>query len=206
MLSTEGGRYEGTATSAYSPNIVRPGKRAPGGRRAALKIALCVLLPPIGLLYIWRTRSFPLRGRMLATAMAFVSMALLFLPTIPKPQLNRVLPNPVAPAGATRAPASDAVTALSNIEQLLIAQEAAEAARLQEGQEAPTEDPALAAQREAENEAILNTTVYSVNKGAKLYHTGPTCGNQINRKQLTVQQAIANGLGACKDCKPPTPK
>jgi len=103
MLSTEGGRYEGSATSAYSPNIVRPGKRAPGGRRAALKIALCVLLPPIGLLYIWRTRSFPLRGRMLATAMAFVSMALLFLPTIPKPQLNRVLPNPVAPAGATRA-------------------------------------------------------------------------------------------------------
>jgi len=206
MLSTEGGRYEGSATSAYSPNIVRPGKRAPGGRRAALKIALCVLVPPVGVLYIWRTGSFPLRGRMLATAISAVSMMLLFLPMIPKPRLNSVPPTPATPPSATRAPASDAVTALSNIEQLLIAQEAAEAAKLQEGQTAPSEEAAQRAVLEAENEAIYNTVVYSVQKGAKLFHTGPTCGNQVNKKQLTVREAIAAGLGACPDCNPPTPK
>ena len=31
------------------------------------------------------------------------------------------------------------------------------------------------------------------------------CGNQSNRRSLTVREAILEGLGACSDCNPPSP-
>ena len=60
MQTSDGGRYRGSTSNAYSPNLKRPA--ATGKKRTALKVALCLLLPPVGLLWIWRTRSFALRG------------------------------------------------------------------------------------------------------------------------------------------------
>ncbi len=210
LASSDGGRYAGSASNAYSPNLSRPGKRAPGGKRTALKIALCLLLPPIGVLYLWRTGSFQLRGRVLLTALASLVLSLWFLPTMRGAELNVVLPQPVAPAGATRAAQSDVVSALSNIEQLLLAQEAAEAAQIGEGEMAPApgEGAELSAADafDAANEAIYNTIVYSVRNNAKYYHAAASCDGQTNRVELTVREAIAKGLGACAKCNPAVPQ
>ena len=54
-------------------------------------------------------------------------------------------------------------------------------------------------------EEINNTIVYAVNSGAKYYHAVQVCGNQSNRRSLTVREAILEGLGACSDCNPPSP-
>ena len=55
------------------------------------------------------------------------------------------------------------------------------------------------------SEEINNTIVYAVNSGAKYYHAVQVCGNQSNRRSLTVREAILEGLGACSDCNPPSP-
>ena len=57
---------------------------------------------------------------------------------------------------------------------------------------------------EAEQEAILQTSVYCYSgSGARFYHLEPVCGNQSNRRELTVEQAMLEGMGACPDCNPP---
>ncbi len=50
---------------------------------------------------------------------------------------------------------------------------------------------------------MLNTTVYAVYNNAKMYHAHEVCGTQSNRRQLTVQEALLEGLGACPNCNPP---
>lgn len=60
MQNRDADRYGGSSSNAYSPNLTRPGSRAGGSRRTALKIALCLVLPPVGLVYIWGTGSFRL--------------------------------------------------------------------------------------------------------------------------------------------------
>jgi hypothetical protein len=59
------------------------------------------------------------------------------------------------------------------------------------------------AEQAAKEEEILNTKVYSVYSGARLYHATTVCGTQSNRRELTVREAMAEGMGACKDCNPP---
>ena len=179
MQTSDGGRYRGSTSNAYSPNLKRPA--ATGKKRTALKVALCLLLPPVGLLWIWRTRSFALRGRVLVSALSCAALLLFCLPLFKPSSVPTVLPQPAAPVAATRAPQEDTVTALSNIEELLMQQEAAEAAALGDGETAP-------AQPQLTDEQIYNTTVYSVFTNAVNYHTGPTCEGQQNGRTLTVRR------------------
>ena len=200
MQGSGDGRYRGGASNAYSPNMSRPG-RPSGGKRTALKVVLCVLLPPVGLVWIWRTASFALRGRILASTLAFVSMLVMCLPLCPGRQATPVTPPAAAPVAATHAPEEDVVTALSNIEEVLLQQEAAEAA--QRGD--PTPSPEPTPEPAMSTEEVLDTVVYSVYNNAVYYHTGPVCNGQENRRQLTVRQAQSLGLGACPNCNPPVP-
>lgn len=195
------GRYLGGASNAYSPNMERPGRKSGGGRRTALKVVLCVLLPPVGLVWIWRTASFATRGRVLASVLAFASMLVMCLPLFPGRQATPVTPQAAAPVAATHAPEEDVVTALSNIEEVLLQQEAAEAAQRGEATPSPepTEEPAMT------NEEIYDTIVYSVYNNAVYYHATSMCNGQENRRQLTVRQAQSLGLGACPNCNPPVP-
>ena len=103
--------------------------------------------------------------------------------------------------GRTHAPEEDVVTALSNIEEVLLQQEAAEAA--QRGD--PTPSPEPTPEPAMSTEEVLDTVVYSVYNNAVYYHTGPVCNGQENRRQLTVRQAQSLGLGACPNCNPPVP-
>ena len=97
------------------------------------------------------------------------------------------------------------LTALSNMDELLYQQQVQNA----QNSGAQIEDPNAEAERqariEAKQEEINDTIVYAVNSGAKYYHAVQVCGNQSNRRSLTVREAILEGLGACSDCNPPSP-
>ena len=190
MQTSDGGRYGGSTSNAYSPNLKRPGGQSK--KRTALKVALCLLLPPVGLLWIWRTRSFALRGRILTSALACASLCLMCLPLFQPAGAPTVHTRSRVPVAATRAPEEDTATALGNIEELLAQQEAGDT------QTAP-------AQPQLTDEQIYNTIVYSVFNNAENYHVGPTCEGQENGRRLTVRQALDLSLTPCPICNPPAP-
>lgn len=186
-------RRRGDSPSMRAPSA--PRTRVP---RTALSLALCLLLPPIGLAYLWRLGVFRPRGRMLLTALATVEMAVFAALMMPRATLESApLPVPGTPARVTPAPEGEVRTALSNIDEILRAEQTP----------APDtgDEPSLISRMNAEqDDAILDTIVYAVyGDGARYYHSQPVCGNQSNRRALTLGEAIAERLGACPDCDPP---
>lgn len=188
------------SNSAYTPNMDMPSRKK--GNRAAAGLILTLLLPPIGLAYLWRAGVFRTRGRILLTVLATIEMAVVISFMMPEQELSSLAPMPVAPVAATIAPDDGTLSALSNLDQLL----AEEQAR-RDAESGVTPEPTVdAAAYEAEQEAIKNTTVYTVySSGARYYHKDTVCGTQSNRRALTVREAISEGLGVCPDCNPPVP-
>lgn len=188
------------SNTAYTPNMDMPSRNT--GSRGFLGLILTLLLPPVGLAYLWRAGVFRTRGRMVLTALATIEMAIIFAVAMPEQELSSQAPVPVAPAAATIAPDDGTLTALSNLDQLLAEEQAKRDAEAGVTPE-PTEDNTA---YEAEQEAIKNTTVYTVfSNGARYYHKETVCGTQSNRRALTVREAISEGLGVCPDCNPPVP-
>ena len=103
--------------------IRRPTKARAISARGLGVIILLILLPPAGLLVLWRMGVFRARGRMLLTALATVEMTLLVVLLTPRPALTSQLPLPVAPQAVTQAPETDNLSALYNIEELLYQQQ-----------------------------------------------------------------------------------
>ena len=187
--------------ASYTPNMEVPGQKKPSGR-GKLGIVLSFLLPPVGIAFLWRRGVFRTRGRMLITGLSTLWMAVILALILPGTEVLTISPAPMSPAAATVAPNDGIVTALSNIDQLLAEQQAAEAA-LNPTPEPEITDAEAEAARMAEQEAILNTTVYSVFNNAKYYHSREVCGTQSNRRSLTVREAINEAMGACANCNPP---
>ena len=181
-------------------------RSGPGPGRALRTLVLNFLLPPVGLFYMWYASVFQRRGRVILTAVAFVEMTLLLLwdpfgimPSGSAPMT--VSPVPGSAQAVTPAPDEETINALSNIEELL-------AIGVSNPDEtiSPDATPRLTQAEElALKEETYNTVVYSVFRGAKYYHVSTVCGNQSNGRQLTVREAISEGMGACPDCNPPTP-
>lgn len=194
-------RNSDTHGSAYTPNMDTPAK-SKRGNRALGGFLLTLLLPPVGIVYLWRKGVFRTRGRMLLTGIATLEMAVLLACFLPTAQLPLSTPVASLPVAVTVAPDDGIVTALSNIDQLLADEQAAQAA-LEATPEPELTDEEAAAQHAAEQETILNTIVYSVYSNAKYYHASEVCGTQSNRRALTVREAMNEGMGACKNCNPP---
>lgn len=187
-------------STTHTPNMDTPSGEKKNSR-AVSGLLLTLLLPPVGLVYLWRKGVFRTRGRMFLTVLATIEMALLLMAILPKKSLVRDLPIPAAPAAATSVPDSGVINALSNIDQLLAEKQAAE--RAAAGLDV-TPEPTDQAAYLAEQEAILNSTVYSVyGSGARYYHRLEICGTQTNRRVLTVREAMNLGMGACPNCDPP---
>ena len=170
--------------------------------RGVRGLVLTLFLPPVGLFYLWKRGIFQLRGRILISALATVEMLLICLCFLPKTDARqKALPVASVPVAVTVAPESDTLNALSNIEQLLYEQQ------VDLGLLTETEDTTstiiTAEEQTAGNEEVLNTIVYSVFNGAKYYHASSKCNGQTNGRELTVREAMQEGLGACKNCNPP---
>ena len=186
-------------TTTSTPNMSVPTEKK-NNSRVPLGLVLTFLLPPVGLVYLWREGVFRTRGRMLLTLMATIEMTVLLIAVLPKNQLIVDLPVPGLPVAATSAPDNGIVDALSNIDELLAKKQAEEYAAA--GIEI-TPEPTDQAAYLAEQEAILNTTVYSVYGHAIYYHQLELCGDQSNRRVLTVREAMNENMGACPRCNPP---
>lgn len=189
--------------SAYTPNMDVPTERKKKNR-AVPALLLTLVLPPLGILLMWRKGIFRMRGRALVTLLATIEMSIIFAAAMPQSKLAQVAPIPQTPAAVTVAPDDTVVNALSNIDQLLAQQQAAQGADMPEATDAPTdEEIAAAAQQAARQQEVLNTIVYSVYNNARYYHASEECEGQTNRRQLTVEQAMSEGLGVCPKCNPP---
>ena len=193
-------RNTATHGSAYTPNMDTP-ERTRRSNRALGGLLLTLLLPPIGIAYLWRRGVFRTRGRVLLSCVATIEMAVLLALLLPTAELPQEAPMAHLPVAVTIAPDDGIVTALSNIDQLLAQQQAADAAAA--ATEVPLTDEEAEAQHAAEQEAILNTIVYSVYSNAKYYHAAEICGTQSNRRALTIREAMNEGMGACPNCNPP---
>ena len=175
--------------------------------RAVLALILCFIVPPIGLLYIWRQGVFQLRGRVLLTVLSGVEIMLLFVSglfglikwnTLP----STVEPVPGSAIAVTAQPDDATLNALSNIDDL-VAQGVSDTP---DETLSPDATPILTQEEQlAQQQEVLNTTVYAVYSGAKYYHVSTVCGNQSNGRALTVEEALAEGMGACPNCNPPVP-
>ena len=188
-------RNSDTHGSAYTPNMDTP-ERSRRSNRALGGLLLTLLLPPVGIVYLWRKGVFRTRGRVLVSALATAEMLLIATLLIPASTLQSEDPLPVNAERYTPAPDSEALNALSNMDELLRAQQGPVAGSTV----APIDQEA---ERAAQQE-VLATVVYAVyDSGARYYHSQTVCGNQSNLRSLTVQEALAEGLGPCPDCNPP---
>ena len=195
----------GKTNAAGTQELRRPSKQRLISLRGLFSIALLVLLPPVGLLFLWNQGVFRTRGRMVLTALATVEMMALCVLLTPRPQLVSQLPLPVAPAAVTPAPQEENLNALYNIEQLLYEQQLAQV--LEQGGTASdllTEEEKLEMANQ-QNEEAYETTVYSVfGDDAIYYHATKVCRTQTNGRELTVRDALREGLQPCPYCNPPT--
>ena len=88
-------------------------------RRAAFSLILLVLLPPLGMLLIWRRRIFQTRGRVLLTVLSALLLSVEIYLLLPTQSVSSVTPSPVKAALRTEIPEDDALNALSNMDELL---------------------------------------------------------------------------------------
>ena len=188
--------------STYTPNMGRPSERKKRNRGLPT-ILLCVLIPPVGLALLWRKGVFMMRGRVLLTAISTIEMACVFALLLPPSVIQPEVPVASVPVAVTTAPDDGTTTALTNLEQVLAERARAEAEANGDPLPIDENDPEAQEKLRQEQEAILNTTVYAVYNNAKMYHAREVCGTQSNRRQLTVQEALLEGLGACPNCNPP---
>jgi len=186
-----------------------PYQKSTGGLsgRAVCALALCIILPPLGLLYMWRLGVFRTRGRIIMSAVAGIVMTIMLAagafgliewggmpPTVE--------PVPAVAAAVTAHPDDATINALSNIDDIIAMNMSANADETL----SPDATPILTqAELLAQQEEIYNTIVYSVHRGAKYYHVSTVCGTQSNGRELTIREAIAENMGACPNCDPPHP-
>lgn len=189
-------------TGGRNPYSSRKSRVSP---RALRTLILLFLLPPVGLAYMWRNLVFQNRGRIILTGVCCLEMMLLFSAGLFGLISWNSLPptdEPVAGVAAAVTPYPDEATinALSNIDDLIEAGMAQIADNV-----VPEATPVVTQQEQLlQQQEVLGTVVYAVYNGARYYHAVTVCGNQSNRRELTVQEAMAEGLAACPNCSPAT--
>ena len=173
-----------------------PRRKASG--RGVFAIVLTLLIPPLGLMFLWRNGVYRTRGRMLLTFLATVEMAVILVLLRPRAAVRPVAPAVVPAELYTPAPPSDVKTALSNMNDLLQLEQSESDGGGQQVIRISQEE------QQAAQEEVLNTVVYTVPSSKALYyHATPDCNGQNNSRVMTVREATAAGLGPCPDCDPP---
>lgn len=63
-------------STGYVPNIKAPSRQTPS-REMWMIVGLCVFVPPLGLIMLWAKARNPLRGKLIVTIIALLSMTLM---------------------------------------------------------------------------------------------------------------------------------
>ena len=83
--------------SGYTAKVERPSKERAISVRGVAALVLTFLLPPLGLLFLWREGIFRTRGRLLLTGLATLELTALFVLLTPHQDLTPRMPVPVNP-------------------------------------------------------------------------------------------------------------
>lgn len=181
----------------------RPAKNVPNAveqrRSLALLAILCILLPPIGLLLIWRSDRVPMVIRLACSLAGTAAMTFLFTLLLPSEKTGSLIrPTPVTPVSAGYGVAANEPV------QLPDATSPAAPAQPDTAPEQPAADPlsgATAPQPTAGDGALdPETVVYAVTNNAVSYHLQEICDTQTNNRTLTLQEALNEGLTPCEKC------
>ena len=89
-------RYNKSA-AGYTAGVERPSRDRAMSGRGLLGLVLTLLLPPVGLFYLWSAGVFRSRGRLVLTGLAAVEMTALVVLLTPHQELTSRLPVPAAP-------------------------------------------------------------------------------------------------------------
>jgi len=192
-------------SSGYTAGVERPSKDRAISARGVAGLLLTLVLPPVGLMFLWRQGVFRTRGRLLLTGLATLEMTALVVLLTPHQELTPRMPVPAAPVQVTAAPPEEVLTALYNSEELVY-QNQLEQVKAAGGTERDlmTEEEKLELAND-ETEAIYDTLVYSVyGSEAVYYHATKVCRTQTNGRELTVRDALREGLQPCPNCNPPS--
>ena len=189
------------AKTPYAPNMEAPGKQKRGRGRGVWGVILTLALPPIGMAYLWRAGVFRARGRVVLTVLGTAILTAWCVALLPTQEMRSDIPVPAVPLLVTQAPDDGTASALSNLDELLAQRqlERDKAAGITP-EPTSTNDPAFL----AEQQAILHTMVYAYRgNGARYYHSKKVCNTQTNYRELTIEEAMLDGMGACPECNPP---
>jgi len=166
----------------------------PTARRMAVLIGLVAFLPPLGILATLRSTYTNARGKLLFSLLATVSMTIYFTFFLSGGPIPADMPQPSIPRTVGFA-AQAVVPAAPNAQAPAASGDGVAAAN-------PMGNPGGGGQSpsNAQNQSV---TVYSVRENATLYHRTDECDGQINRRSLTLQEALDERLEPCSKCDPP---
>ena len=164
-----------------------------------LMALLSVLVPPAGLLAVWRSKRITAPVRIALSMVALVSMTFILWVWLRSGQTSTgILPTPIVPryAGYNAAAAVATPEPVVVYDTLPVETESVftvtygdgTVENLNEGTTMPV-DP-----------ASYVTIVYAVTNNATKYHSQQVCDYQTNSRILTLDEARAEGLLPCEKC------
>ena len=93
--------------NGYTAGVKRPSAERAMSLRGAVGLLLTVLLPPVGLFFLWQQGVFRTRGRVLLTGLATLEMMGMVVLLTPHQELTPRMPVPAPPALVTASPTEE---------------------------------------------------------------------------------------------------
>ncbi len=183
-------------------------------------VLACLLVPPLGMAYMWSMQRYSMRTRValsvVASALLFCECYLMFYrsacipePTVFTPGTGSVY----APASATYEPTSvpgatdtpyDVVVAPDSTANTGTLVTPAPDEFVPSGEEVQVGgDADVFVPNDTAAPATGDTQVYT-SEGSLFYHASSTCGDKSYGTAITLPDALANGLAPCNRCNPPS--
>lgn len=179
-----------------SRKVKRPTPEKEAGRVVVLAL-LSLALPPLGMLFCWRSDQVNLPGKAALSVVAVFSLTVMLCFSMGGSAREEILPAPVTPEVAGYAqPKPVEAPAMATASP---ADPSGGTGGVDNGYGLPV-DPA---DMPAQATVVPEITVYTVRSNATLYHAQDSCEGQVNRRALTLAEAIAEGLTPCPNCNPP---
>lgn len=229
----ENPRTYGERTSA--PHRVNPERNASSNRSANAKkeqkgkrnllLLLCIILPPIGMAYIWSMQRYNMRSRIaiscLSALVLFAGSYMMFYDSAGAPEPTVFLPGTgsiYAPASATEAPATNPAPTdmpydimvpphenTDGTDDAAVADDMGEFdpnAFVPSGEQKSVEDGSNMGDAGGSAAVGAGTAVYT-SENSLFYHSSPTCGDKNYDISMTLEEALNSGLAPCNRCNPP---
>lgn len=151
------------------------------GKRLAILAVLCLLLPPVGLICLWRSRHTRTPVRLALSLEALLMMVLVLSLVRPHAGVSGVTPTPVR---------ADRVGYLAAVPQQTAQPDDFNVTYYS----SETPDDA--------NVSLETAYVYAADGIDSYYHATADAENMVNLRQLTYAQALREGLTPCPNCYP----